>query len=72
MNLQITLVNDEVHVIRGVYDWDNKDNIINIYSHISERDENNNIYRDWMHHYKIYKNDVKDINRIGGDDANVL
>ena len=49
-----------------------KDNIINIYSHISERDENNNIYRDWMHHYKIYKNDVKDINRIGGDDANVL
>lgn len=72
MTLQITLINEEIHVIRGVYDWNIKDNLINIYSHISERDKNNNIYRDWMHHYKIYKDDVKDIHRIGGDDANVL
>lgn len=72
MTLQITLNNEEVHVIRGVYYWDIDDKVINIYSHTSERDKNNNVCMDWMHKYKVHVTDVKDMHRIGGEEADVL
>ena len=72
MTLKITLVNEDVYFIRGVYDWNIKDNIINIYSHTSRRDVHNNVYSDWMRHYKIDKDNVKDIQRTEGEDADVL
>jgi len=71
MTLKITLVNDEVHIVRGVYDWSIADNIINIYSHTITRDKDN-IVSDRKHNYKIYKNDVKEIRRTEGEDIDVL
>lgn len=70
MTLKIVLVNDDVYFINGVYDWNIKDNIINIYSHTSKRNAHNDVYSDWMRYYKIDKDNVKDIYKTGEDEEN--
>ncbi len=72
MTLKITLENDDEYIIRGVYDWNIKDNIINIYSYISMCDAHNDVYSVSMRHYKIDKDNVKEIKRTEGEDADVL
>lgn len=64
MTLQITLINEDVHIIRDVDDWYIEDKLLVIYAHNSYRDLNNDIYSDWMHIYKIHKDNVKDIHEI--------